>query len=293
MTKRFYAGLSTLVLSSSVFAGSMGPTAPVVDKGFFVGIGGNYNSASLDNQKIWGKGVNDAYLGPILTSTGSAEGFSNPFYQTVNIFSPHAQAGYFQHFAGSPNFWGAKFSYDFLDAHFADYNMTIAQAGSNYNVITGVTTDFTGNYAVESAQTSVNHELLFLAFLGHSFEHIHAYLGGGAVLLGMQSNIYHLIGYADYNGMQGTDISGAPVNLSQSMWEWGGAGQLGLTYFIDPSWFLDVNYTYARTGRNTVKYVSPFTNQIGPDHLIGTSYINPSQEVAVQSVSLSINKRFG
>ncbi|KTD10824.1 hypothetical protein Lgra_1790 [Legionella gratiana] len=292
MNKRFYVGLSALAFSSTVFSGSMGSISSLKDKGFFVGIGGSYSSVNLEKQTLWGKGVNSAYLGPILTSTGSASGYSDPFYQNENLFSPQGQVGYFQHFTASPNFWGIKFIYDYLNAHFSDNNMTIAQAGSNYNVITGVTTDFTGNYLVDSVQTSVNHELLLLAFIGHSFQNINIYLGGGPVVFGMQSNIYNLVGYADYKGNPGTDISGAPVNLSQSMWEWGGAAQLGLTYFLNPSWFLDFNYTYARTGRNTIKYVSPFTNQIGPDHLVGTSYINPSQQVAAQSFSITMNKLF-
>ena len=292
MKKKYQLALCAMTLANAALAGEMGPSS-LVNQGFFVGIGGSYNSVSLNNQSIYGKGVNNAYLGPILTSSGSASGYSNPFYQTQTLFSPHGQAGYSRYFNDGVNFWGIKFSYDYLDTHFSDNNMTIEQAGSNYNEITGATTYFTGNYAVESVQTSVNHELLLLAYIGHSFnKHCSVYLGAGPSLLGMQSNIYHLIGYADYDGMPGTDISGAPVNLSKSMWEWGGAGQIGVTYAVNTSWYLDFNYTYARVPKNTIKYVSPFTNQIGPDHLVGTSYINPSQGATVQSFGVSVNKIF-
>ena len=290
MIKRCYMGLCAFVLSSSTFAGEMGAVSSLVDKNFFVGIGGGYNSANLEKQTVYGKGINSAYLGPVLTSSGSAAGTSNPFYQNESLFSPHAQAGYLRHFRDGTHFWGAKFVYDYLNAHLSNTDMTIPQAGSNYNYISGATTPFTGNYAVESVQTSVNHELLLLAFIGHSFKHSNMYFGIGPALFGMQSNIYHLIGYADYKGNPGTDISGAPVNLAKSVWEWGGAAQIGVTYSLSSSWFLDFNYTYAGTARNTIKYVSPFTNQILTDSLVGTSYINPSQQVAVQSFRISINK---
>jgi opacity protein-like surface antigen len=76
------------------------------------------------------------------------------------------------------------------------------------------------------------------------------------------------------------------------MWEWGGATQLGLTYTLSSSWFFDFNYTYAKTPKNTVKYVSPFTNKITLANLTGTSYINPSQQFDVQTFNISINKSF-
>lgn len=269
------------------------PLACPPDHGFFIGIGGNYNAVDLQNQTVWGKGVNNAFLGPVLTSTGSAAGTSNQFNQNENTISPYAQMGYFQHFSCTPYFWGVKGSYNYINSHFADYNMTIPQAGSNFNVITHVTTDFTGNYAVESVQTKINHEFLMLAFIGQSFSAFNFYAGAGASVVQQESKIYHLIGFADYKGNPGTDISGAPVNLSNRQWEWGWAAQLGFSYSPYPSLLVDLNYTYAMMVQNTVRYVSPFTNQILFDHLIGTSYIRPSQQAVMQSLTLSINKTFG
>ncbi|KTC66660.1 Uncharacterised protein (plasmid) [Legionella adelaidensis] len=290
MNKGYYLGIVFSTISHLVCAAEAG--APM-DKGtFFIGIGSSYNSNSLDNQTIYGKGVNNAYLGPILTSTGSADGYSNPFDQTVTRFSPLAQLGYWQYFKDGANFWGAKLLYNYVNASFANNNMTIAQAGSNYNLITGETTFFTGNYAVESAQTSINHEIKLLALLGHSLNRSNIYFGIGPSLVQMESNIYHLIGYADYKGNPGTNISGAPAYLSRSFWKWGAAGQLGMTYLLSPSWFLDFNFAYTKIFRNTINYVSPFTNHITPDNLFGTSYINPSQEAVIQSFSISINKMF-
>jgi hypothetical protein len=291
MKKGYYVGLCALAMSSITCAGEMGAASSLPDGNFFLGIGGSYASAELNKQTIYGKGINNAFTGSTLSSSGSAAGTSIPFYDNEKLFAPHAQLGYLRHFKNSTNFWGAKFTYDYLNAHFAHNDMTIPQAGSNYRYTSQSTEDFIGNYVIESTQTSVNHQLLLLAFIGHSFDHCKAYFGVGPALFGMNSKIYRLVGHADYY-VHGMDISGAPVNLSKTMWEWGGAGQLGVTYSLNPSWFLDINYTYALTARNTVKYISPFTNVIAGQNTVGTSYINPSQQIAVQAFSISINKLF-
>lgn len=288
MKTGYFIGLYALALSSTGFTGDMGALS---ENHFFVGLGGAYNYASLDKQTIYGKGVNSAYLNGVLQSQGSAAGTSSPFYQNQEPLSPHAQIGYLRDFKNGINFWGAKFSYDYLNAHFSNNHMTIPQAGSN-NIYTSQTINyFTGNYLVESVQTSINHELLLLGFVGHSFEHSKVYLGVGPSLFGMASKINNIVGHADYV-LPGQNISGAPAYLSKSMWEWGGVGQVGITYSLSSSWFLDFNYTYAGTANNTIKYVSPFTNLIAGQNTVGTSYINPSQQIAVQSLSISINKTF-
>jgi hypothetical protein len=94
--------------------------------------------------------------------------------------------------------------------------MTISQAGSNFNVITGATTDFTGNYAVESVQTSINHELMLLAIIGRSFNDFTIYLGIGPALFGMQSNIYHLIGTSYINPTQKAAVQSLSVSINKT-----------------------------------------------------------------------------
>ena len=282
-----------LVITPSciAFAGEMGAASSIPEQRFFLGLGGSYNYANLEKQTVYGKGVNTAYLAGVIQSEGSAAGTSSPFYQNEGLFSPNVQVGYSHYFKDGINFWGAKFAYDYLNAHLSDKDMTIPQAGSNYQFTTQETVDFTGNYFVESVQTNINHELLLLAFIGHSFKQSKVYLGVGPSLFGMQSKVNHLVGHADYD-VPGLVISGAPAYLSKSIWEWGGAAQIGVTYALSSSWFLDFNYTYAGTARNTVKYVSPFTNLIAGQNTVGTSYINPSQQVTVQSFGVSINTFF-
>lgn len=200
-----------------------------------------------------------------------------------------------KHFTDSALFWGGKFSYQYLDVTLSNNDTTIAQSGGFVSTGAAATlpsSPFTGNYVVQSVQTSVNHDLLLLAFFGNSFKHSDIYLGVGPSLFGMQNKIYNVTGYANLEGVT-TNISGAPANFSKTMWVWGGAAQLGAAYHVDPTWFFDFNYTYAITARDTVKYSAPFTNvtEIGNTQ-VGTSYIHSAQHVVVQSVVISINKAF-
>jgi hypothetical protein len=61
---------------------------------------------------------------------------------------------------------------------------------------------------------------------------------------------------------------------------------------VSPTWFLDFKDTYTRVFNDTIKYISPLTNQIGPDNLVGASFINPSQQAVIQGFSVTINKQF-
>ncbi|KGP62382.1 hypothetical protein EP47_06325 [Legionella norrlandica] len=291
MKKSFYIGICATTISNGLLAGTIG-ALPEPNQYFFAGGGGSYTSAAVHKQTVYGRGVSRTYTAGVLTSIGSAAGTSSPFYQNQTNLSPHAQVGYLRHFNNTSYFWGAKFAYDYINTFLSDINMTIPQAGANTNVINGSITPFTGNYFVDSVQTHINHEFLLLALIGHSFEYSKVYLGIGPTVFGMQNRINQFVGYADYNGQQATDISGVPANLSKKYWQWGGAAQLGAIYSLNPTWFLDFSYTYAMVGRNTIKYVSPFTNQIGVDNLVGNSFIHPSQFESAQSFTISINGAF-
>jgi len=288
------AVLGTLAASGLAVAGGMGSSE---SKGnVFIGLGGSYNSVALANQKLYGKGVSQTFdRDGIHIDDGSAAGYSVPFNNDKNKLAPQVQTGYFKHFMDSALFWGGKFSYQYLDVTFSNDNMTIAQSGGFINTSTTEnlpSSPFTGNYVVQSVQTSVNHDLLLLAFVGNSFKQSDIYLGVGPSVFGMQNKIYNLTGYADLEGVT-TNISGAPANFSKTMWVWGGAAQLGAAYHISPTWVFDFNYTYAITARDTVKYSAPFTNvtEVGNTQ-IGTSFIHSAQHIVVQSVMFSVNKVF-
>ena len=113
--------------------------------------------------------------------------------------------------------------------------------------------------------------------------------GAGPTLTQINTNIDNLIGFADIKGNR-TDISGTPQNLSSSQWVVGGAVTVGATYFLDSSWFIDLNYNFAMTPNQTANYSSTFnnTNVNYSGSLIGSS----SAKTTTQTISISINKAF-
>jgi hypothetical protein len=176
----------------------------------------------------------NVYSGSTLIASGQAGGPANPFHDTQSTFAPEAQAGYFSHFANSSWLWGVKFRYKYLGVTSTDRLADSPQTGSTTNTgAAPAATSFTGNVVIQSSQTRLNHELAFLAFLGHSFANTNVYLGAGPALFGTKSDINHAIGYAD-NGTH-VNITGAPVNYSSSNWVWGTALQVGMSYWFAPT----------------------------------------------------------
>ncbi len=60
-----------------------------------------------------------------------------------------------------------------------------------------------------------------------------------------------LVGFALVDGGI-VDQSGGPQDFSSSSWLIGGAAVVGVTYFLTPTWFLDLSYTYAATEGHTI-----------------------------------------
>jgi hypothetical protein len=257
----------------------------------FIGLGGSYNSIKLD-QDLYAAGVSNVYSGATLVAFGQAGGPANPFHDNQSTFAPEAQAGYFSNFANSSWLWGVKFRYKYLGITSTDRLVDSPQTGSFTNTgAAPANTSFSGNVIIQSSQSTINHELAFLAFLGHSFGSANVYLGAGPALFGTKSDVYHAIGYADINGTH-VSITGTPVNYSSSNWVWGTATQIGMTYLFAPTWFLDINYTFAFSRRFTNNYSSAFSSTTDGYVDTGTLYVSTSQRVTTQALAVSINKAF-
>lgn len=98
-----------------------------------------------------------------------------------------------------------------------------------------------------------------------------------------------LVGFAFVDGGI-VDQSGAPQNFSSSSWLIGGAAVVGVTYFLTPSWFVDLNYSYALTEGHTANFASPFVDQNSTS--VGTLVGNSAWRAETQRVSLTINRAF-
>jgi outer membrane protein W len=280
--------LTALLLSLPTFPLSARAEEPIVPQaGWFAGLGGSFNSVNFD-QDMFANGVGDVFSGSTRVATGAAGGPANPRQDIESTLAPEAQVGYFAHFAGSSWLWGGKVVYRYVDAT-ATQSDVAPQAGM-LQTITGPDS-FTGNVVIGSYRTKLDHELAFMPFIGHSFARSYVYLGAGPALFGTQTKIDNAIGFADFNGSRG-DVTGTPDNFASSDWVWGGAAQVGATYFLDHDWFLDLNYTYARSAKFKSNFSAPFASSTLGYNVVGTLYVDPSQRVTDQSVSVSFNRRF-
>jgi opacity protein-like surface antigen len=267
------------------------PRSNIPTGGFFIGLGGSYNSIKSD-QDLYAAGVSNVFSGATLVAFGQAGGPANPFHDNQSTFAPEAQAGFFGNFANSSWLWGVKLRYKYLGITSNDRLVDSPQTGSFTNTgAAPANTSFTGNVVIQASQMRVEHELALLAFLGHSFGSTNVYLGAGPALFRTKNDVLHAIGYADINGTH-VSITGTPVNYSSTNWVWGTAAQIGMTYLLAPTWFLDFNYTFAVSRRYTNNYSSPFASMTDGVADTGTLFVSTSTRVTTQAFAVSINKAF-
>jgi hypothetical protein len=262
--------------------------APFDPSGFFFGLGGSYNSVNFGDQNLYVQGVSNVYAGPALIANGFANGSTSVNMPAQSTLAPDVQIGYFQHFADSRWLWGAKFNYSYLNSTAAASGFLVPQAGSF--TMGATTTPFTGNVPVGSFQTIVNHQMMWLAFLGHSFDAFTVYFGAGPSLSQTQIKLNNVAGFADIGGKP--TLIAPPDNYGNSGWVAGGAVSVGATYFLSPNWFLDFNYVYDTTLTQTTSFSGPFTNTSGGNTTVGTLSGNSSGRLTTQSVGVSINVLF-
>ena len=68
----------------------------------------------------------------------------------------------------------------------------------------------------------------------------------------------------------------------------------GATYFLDRTWFLDANYSYAMTGTKSSNWGGPWSDMtlIGGATRTGTNKGISSGSVNTQAITVSINAAF-
>jgi opacity protein-like surface antigen len=288
-------GLALLAVGSEANAQSPGsfayraPGAPIVPgDGFFFGLGGSYNSVNFGNRDMYVQGVSNVYQGPTLVANGFASGTNNVNMPMQSTLAPDIQIGYFQHFADSRWLWGTKFNYSYLGSTAAASSFLVPQAGSF--TMGATVTPFTGNVPIGSFQTNVSHQMMWLAFLGHSFDAFSVYLGAGPSLSQIQTRYTNIAGFALLSGVP--SLIAPRDDYSTSGWVAGGAVSLGAIYFFNPNWFLDFSYTYDATLSQTGSFSGPFTNTSQGYTTIGTLSGNSSGRLTTQSLNVSINVLF-
>lgn len=287
--------LNVFLAGTICFVGNTHAAQPdLMHDGFFFGVGAGFNSINL-TQNSWGKGISNIVTNTGANSNGVAEGDGVPFHNITNTLSPSFQVGYFKHMADTPNLWGVKFFYQYLDATATNSHLFIPQLGESTSVSTGVTSSLYGYVDGTSIQPKTNQDMTLLLFTGRSFGNASFYIGAGPSLVNIKSQNYDSIGYAVFNGAT-VNVTGLVNYSTPSIWTWGGTAQIGATYFFMPSFFLDLSYTYTATRDYTVNHQQNFTNtsSISTTNYTtsGTLYTRNTMSVKNQTLMLSINKVF-
>ena len=245
------AAATTVLVASCVFTLSaiaadlppgpmLEPKSLVPQAAFFVGVGGGWDSANFGNQNVFGRGTSftPPTGGHTTPQVGSAAGSTGLDLDSQSALAPRVQAGYFQHFFGTPWLWGGKFSYSHLDISSARNDLLIPQSG-------GFTQDemfipFVGNYLVQSYRQTLNHQISYVPFLGRSFDRSYLYLGAGPTAAQTKTSIERITGFEAVLPFPTSPTGiGQGSNYSTSQWLWGGIAMVGATYFLDRTWFLD------------------------------------------------------
>lgn len=283
--------LSLSIFGTSTFAGTMG-IAPN-PQGFFIGVGGNYNSLRI-HQDAWGLGISSLYIDGVYNSTGIAQGNAAPFKNWSQYLSPEVQAGYLRNHNDNV-FYGIKFTYQYLGAVATNRDVYLPQTG----VLTsssGTKSPMFGYAIADSVETTINHDMNLFALIGKQIGNKSIYLGAGPSLISLQSQNYNSIGYAIVNG-ETLNVTGLVNYGSPTMWAWGGAAQIGMSYFITPSWFIDASYTFSALEGRVSRHKQSFTNTstMNGDNLLTAGILatkNTFKTTLLQSLNVSINKMF-
>ena len=283
--------LSLSILGGSAFAGTMG--AAVNPQGFFVGLGGNYNSLSIQ-QDSWGKGVSNLYVDGAFNSVGVAQGNAAPFRNTSQMLSPEVQAGYLRNYNESV-YYGIKFTYQYLGATATNRDLYLPQVGT-LTAADGTTSAMFGYAVADSVEATIDHNMNLFALVGKQFGNKYLYLGAGPSVTSLSSRNFNSIGYAIVDGTT-VNVTGLVNYGSTTMWAWGGAAQIGMSYFITPAWFIDASYTYSAVQSRVTWHEQTFVNASTLD---GASAITSGslgtrttfKSTLLQSVNVSINRMF-
>ncbi|HAU1067898.1 TPA: hypothetical protein JBI01_08210 [Legionella pneumophila] len=275
----FLSALNMIISSSFAGTGGVASSSPTNQTGFFVGLGGAYNRVQINSDT---SGILNAISG--FPPTGLFWGRTGEYSNTKQAFAPETRAGYFQPFKRSDWIWGLEFLYQYSRIKKTAYGGTMAP-GTYINMI-NPNENVTNKLSISAIQTRVRDELMLPVFIGHTFSNSFIYLGAGPSLFRTQHTMY-----SGSDGLSGYYI-GEFTGLANTKWVWGGAVQTGIAYYLNSSWFLKFNYSYARTGHYKINNFVAFSPEVNGGLNAGNVFFRSSYRLVAQEVALSINKVF-
>ncbi len=283
-------GSANFLLATACFANATDTN--LIHDGLFLGLGASYNSIHL-TQNSWGKGVGNITTNTGSNSNGVAEGTGAPFENNSQSLAPEIQIGYVKHFANHQNYlYGFKFSYQYLNSNATNPNLYIPQVGTITSQ-TGVTSPLYGWVNVDAVEVTTTHQFNLLGFIGETLGNKYFYFGVGPTLTNLTSRNYYSIGYAQFEGAT-VNVTGLISYSTPSLWLLGGAAQLGMTYYISPTWFIDASYTYSISASTTVNHQQSYayTSSLGSTiyNSSGMLFTKNTLRIKNQTIGITLNK---
>lgn len=252
-----------LSLASQAYADSL--------EGYFIGLGAGYNSINVNAQL---SGTLDVISG--FPPLGHFSGQKNSANYTQSAIAPVLQMGYLDHFNCYETIWGMKLLYQFLNAK------------KNENVFIDYQDPFTTADQVSATmQTTVNHELAALALLGWNYGKGIVHIGLGPSLFGVENKIKN-----SSDTLSGYYVGNFNQFSSHTNWVWGGMAEVGASYYYNPAWFVDLNYSYAISKRYSANNVGWFYSQVNGGLNSGNISFDASKRITAQSLTVTVNKTF-
>ncbi|OGT68788.1 MAG: hypothetical protein A3J38_08375 [Gammaproteobacteria bacterium RIFCSPHIGHO2_12_FULL_45_9] len=266
--------------------------APSPDQtGIYMGVGGSYN---IIRDSLGTSTTNmSADFATLLTNTAIGSIISSPTVVTNQTFAVSGQMGYFQHFSSSAWLWGAKMVYQY---QCVNNEKTAAQQTTS--TLTYGTNPIYSTEDTITQDIAVNHEIAVMPYIGLSFTHGLTYLGVGPAFINVSQitrsgplTISQSAPLVPGTTLIGTDPTTVTL-ANQSDWLWSGAVQIGASYYLTPTWFVDGNYMWAFSGRTNFS-IDPAVILTTVSTIGATSATNStSQQVTIMSFGVSINKVF-
>jgi opacity protein-like surface antigen len=280
-----------VIFTGTVNAADLAPSL-VPQSAFFGGLGVNGSSVNFANQHVYAGGTT-WQPGPVI---GWGAGSTDFMLNSSSAPIPMIQVGYFQHFFDNRWMWGGKIFYSYFNVSTAR-NLLIPQTGGVTETTGGVTTTepFAGNYTIQTYRQTINHQISLIPLIGRSFKKSYLYLGGGPTLSQTKMSIENMASpIAFVNGLPISPTGvGNGSNYSTNQWLFGGVAMVGATYFINPTWFVDLSYSYSMTGTKKSSWGGPWSDTLpNGSARIGNNAGTSSGSVSTQAFSVSINAAF-
>lgn len=253
-----------LLISLSCFADHL------IKPGFYLGAGSGWSS------------FDESFHSDIFRISNI--GATDTYDANRNRIVPMAQLGYWSPFC-SNWLWGVTGQWKYLGYNTPNVN---SSAGQHIPNATFSSINLFGPEVLRdfSSKTNVNHEFMTLFYLGTQINNGYAYFGVGPALLTAKNNIYVT---SIHTGATGDYLIASSVSNSKTIWA--GAAQIGYNYYLDPTWFLNFNYTFLQSDSVS------FNNSANAAILNGAVVAGPNEinfdrgiKVREQGLMLSINK---